>query len=228
MDVVFENRPSLPLKINILTSKNSWMNHFDKTLKAKLEKRGHIVRLVDSKTELKSADISFFLSCFEVVGQEFLKISDHNIVVHACDLPNGKGWSPASWQILEGRNQIPLTLFEAVEAVDAGMIYLQDSIKLNGLELLKEWQNILGEKIIKMCLYFTDNYPDIIKKGQEQSGDESFYPRRLPKDSELDINKSIDEQFNLFRIVDNDKYPAFFIKNGKKYVLKIYEESADK
>ena len=70
MDEVFENRPSLPLKINILTSKNSWMNHFDKTLKAKLEKRGHIVRLVDSKTELKSADISFFLSCFEVVGQE--------------------------------------------------------------------------------------------------------------------------------------------------------------
>ena len=69
---------------------------------------------------------------------------------------------------------------------------------------------------------------DVTLSGMEQSGEESFYPRRLPKDSELDINKSIDEQFNLFRIVDNDKYPAFFIKNGKKYVLKIYEESADK
>lgn len=225
MDEVFENKPALPLKINILTSKNSWMNKFDNTLKIALENRGHTVRLVESKTELSKADISFLLNCFEIVGSEFLKSSKHNIVVHACDLPLGKGWSPASWQILDGQNEIPLTLFEAVEAVDSGCIYLKDSIKLNGLELIKEWQNILGEKIIQMCLKFTDKYPDIIKTGQEQTGEESFYPRRLPKDSELDIYKTIDEQFNLLRIVDNEQYPAFFIKNGRKYLLKIYEDT---
>ena len=110
------------LKINILTSKSSWMNLFDKTLKTELENRGHTVKLISSKTELEKADISFFLSCFEIVGPEYLKKSDHNIVVHESDLPRGKGWSPASWQILEGKNVIPVMLFEAVEAFDAGSV----------------------------------------------------------------------------------------------------------
>lgn len=32
------------------------------------------------------------------------------------------------------------------------------------------------------------------------------------------------EQFNLLRIADNENYPAFFILNGQKYILKIYKE----
>ena len=32
------------------------------------------------------------------------------------------------------------------------------------------------------------------------------------------------EQFNLFRVVDNDRYPAFFELNGSKYYLMIKAE----
>ncbi len=60
--------------------------------------------------------------------------------------------------------------------------------------------------------------------GIPQNGDETFFPRRKYKDSELDINKSILEQFNLLRIVDNERYPAFFYINETKYILKIYRE----
>ena len=41
------------------------------------------------------------------------------------------------------------------------------------------------------------------------------------EDSLLDFNKTITEQFNLLRVVDNDKYPAFFENQGEKYFLKI-------
>lgn len=215
------------LKINILTAKSSWMNSFDEKLAKELKERGHTVRCVSLKTDLKQADISFFLSCFEIIGRDYLDKSDHNIVVHASDLPRGKGWSPTSWQILEGKNEIPLTLFEATEAVDAGRVYLRSGIHLDGSELIGEWQRLLGDKIVEMCLNFTDGYPDIIENGQDQKGEESFYQRRRPKDSELDIHKTIAEQFNLLRIVDNEKYPAFFFKNGKKYLLKIYEGDND-
>ena len=40
-------------------------------------------------------------------------------------------------------------------------------------------------------------------------------------DSELDINKSINSQFNLLRICDNKRYPAFFRKHGFTYKLQI-------
>ncbi|WP_252365672.1 hypothetical protein [Campylobacter jejuni] len=58
-------------------------------------------------------------------------------------------------------------------------------------------------------------------------GKESFYPKRSPKDSELDINKSLNEQFNLLRIASNEDFPAFFYKDGKKFILKIYPDSID-
>ena len=76
------------------------------------------------------------------------ELSQHNIthvfssndVVHPSKLPKGKGFSPLAWQILDGLNNIPVTLFEAVEKVDAGEIYLVDYIKLNAvlIEAVKE------------------------------------------------------------------------------------------
>lgn len=205
-------------KITILTDKTSWMNKYSLNLKELFEKRGHIVDLISSRDDIKKGDIAFLLSCFEIIPEKYLKLNKNNIVVHASRLPEGKGWSPASWQILEGKNEIPLTLFEAVNAVDAGKIYMQDEIKLEGTELIDEWQSKLGEKIIEMCFQYVENYPVL---GKEQIGESTFYPKRKPQDSRLDINKSIKEQFNLLRIVDNEKYPAYFEIAGKPFIVRI-------
>lgn len=205
--------------ITILTDKTSWMNKYNAELAKKLAELGFCVKLINSQNELQNGTIAFFLSCFEVIKNGKLKLHKNNIVVHSSKLPDGKGWSPMSWQILEGKNKIPMTLFEANEQVDAGEIYLQDEITLNGTELLEEWQDILGKKIVEMCLSYVSNYGQI--KPKKQVGKETFYAKRTPKDSELNIIKTIKEQFNLLRIVDNEKYPAFFEMNGQKYKLKI-------
>lgn len=211
------------LKITILTDKSSWMNKYNVILKDNLEKLGHQIELVSQKNDLTKSDITFFLSCFEIINQSYLNLSKHNIVVHASDLPFGKGWSPMSWQILEGKNEIPITLFEATEYVDAGNYYLKDKIFLDGSELIDEWQKKLGNKIVSMCIKYINNY--LTLEGRVQSGIETFYKKRKPADSELNINQTIKEQFNLLRIVDNNKYPAFFKLNGVKYKILIYKEN---
>jgi methionyl-tRNA formyltransferase len=207
------------LKITILTDKNSWMVHYSTRLAADLRKNGHSVSIVHDKKEMVGGDIVFLLSCFQLIQKEYLALYTHNIVVHASDLPNGKGWSPMTWQILDGKNVIPLTLFEAVEQMDAGNFYLKDEITLHGSELIDELRDKLGKKIAEMCLLFVGCAEYM--KGKEQEGKSTFYRRRTPADSELDINRTINEQFNLLRVADNDRYPAFFIKNGVKYILSI-------
>lgn len=209
------------MKIQILTDKSSWMNKYNHSLYNTLTSIGHEVTLINSKNKIKQGDILFLLSCFEIIGSEYLKLNKNNIVVHASDLPKGKGWSPTTWQILEGKNEIPLTLFEAVKEMDAGDWYIKDTLKLDGTELIDEWQGKLGKKIVEMCIDFVNNYENA--EPHKQAGEKSMYPRRTPKDSELDINKTIKEQFNLLRIVDNENYPAFFKINGKKYKIKINE-----
>ena len=205
--------------ITILTDKTSWFNKYNLILANKLRDQKHEVKLIHSKNELEQGDIAFFLSCFEIIEKKLLALHKNNIVVHASDLPKGKGWSPFTWQILEGKNTIPLTLFEANEKCDAGYIYLQDTIELEGTELIREWQKKLASKTIALCENYVKQYNKI--KGKKQTGMETFYRKRKPDDSKLDVDKTIKEQFSLLRTVDNENYPAFFEIAGEKYILKI-------
>ena len=123
------------------------------------------------------------------------------------------------WQILEGSQEIVFTLFEADSGVDDGAWYFKDRLHLDGFELHDELRHKQAEATLDICKKFLISYPDV--KAREQSGRESFYPKRSPKDGELDINRSIKEQFNLLRICSNEEYPAWFEIEGRRYVLKI-------
>ena len=134
-------------------------------------------------------------------------------------MPKGRGWSPWVWEIINGSNYLTLSLFEVSKDVDSGEIYFKDSIILKGHELVNEIRNILGNKIVGMCC----NY--MMHKGklnpQKQTGKPTFYKKRCPPDSKLDINKPLIENFNLLRVVDNDLYPAFFEYKNHRYYLTI-------
>lgn len=199
----------------------SWYYPFALQLKDKLLGK-HEVHLVHQVSDVSEGDVACFLSCEKIIKQEIRDRNKCNIVVHSSALPEGKGWSPLTWQILEGRNAITNTLFEAVDQVDAGRIFLQNEIIFKGHELLDELHKKQGESINDLILKFTDKYPHIV--GKDQVGQESFYRKRSHLDSELDPDKTLAEQFNLLRIVDNEKYPAFFKHNGHKYILKIEED----
>jgi len=206
-------------KILILTSPNQWFIPYAKQLQTKLEGSD---LLYDHNNITGTYDIVYILSYHKMIPMEKLKGNRHNIVIHASALPQGKGWAPMFWQVLEGKNAIPFTMFEASRGVDDGDIYMQETLYFTGCEL----NDVLREKqanfIIDMCIKFINNYENY-KSSQEQNGEESFYSKRSAKDSKLDINKTIKEQFNLLRIVDNDDYPAFFEIDGYKYIIKIEE-----
>ena len=106
-----------------------------------------------------------------------------------------------------------------------GKIYLQFSVPLRGNELCDELRQIQGENTVKICYDFFMNKEKI--KTFEQIGEPSYFSRRTPKDSELDVNKPISELFNLLRVVDNERYPAFFKFRGRKFKLRITDIGAD-
>tara|TARA_B100001093_G_scaffold520184_1_gene613420 strand:+ start:8218 stop:8853 length:636 start_codon:yes stop_codon:yes gene_type:complete len=210
------------MKVQILIDNiNSFYIPYAYKLKEKLKENVDSVSIIHDHSDVVEGDILCLIGCEKLF--KYLHLNKSNIVVHESWLPKGKGWSPLSWQVIEGKSEIPVTLFEADNDIDAGKIYLQECIKLFGHELnneLKHKQGLLTNSLIEKYVL---SYPNI--KGKEQQGKSSFYKRRTPKDSELNINKSIDEQFNLLRIVDNQNYPAYFIKNNVKYILKIEKDN---
>jgi len=206
------------MKISILTSRNQWFEKYVSKLSEELK-----CALFFEHENIENFDVVFILSYHKIIPNNILLKNKHNIVIHASPLPKGKGWAPLFWQILEGKNKIVFTMFEASNGVDNGNIYMQKVLKLTGYELHDEIREKQAKLTINMCKEFIDNY-DKYKNPIPQSGKESFYTKRTSQDSELDIDKTIKEQFNLLRIVDNENYPAFFYMDGKKYVLTIKED----
>jgi hypothetical protein len=209
-EVSAELPPSTPqFSIVFISDEGSWFNSYLKTLKLELLNSGHKIMHVHNESELKSADLCFYLSFSKIATKKSLEKFKHNLVVHSSNLPKGRGWSPLTWQILEGKKMITTSLFEADEDVDRGKIYLQKDLEFSGFELLDELRMMQGDLIIGMCSEFISTYPDVLLRAQVQEGEGSYYERRRPGDSELNPDMSIREQLDLIRVADNINYPAY-------------------
>lgn len=205
--------------IHVVTDPPKWFSPFAKKLVSLLCDAGFDARYIDRQRDVRRGGISFFLSCTGITPPEILAESEWNVVVHASPLPLGRGFSPLVWQILEGKDDIPLTMITMSDEPDEGDIVMERWIHFEGHELNAEMRKVMGEAIVEMCFDFAlSKTPPEPKK---QEGDTSWYRRRGPADSELDPAKSLKEQFNLLRTVDNEHYPAYFYHLGKRYNLAI-------
>jgi methionyl-tRNA formyltransferase len=203
----------------LIDNPDSWIIPYAKDLQNALSKRKHTVSIIHDHKDVTKGDVLCLLACEKKFS--FLELNNYNLVVHESDLPKGRGWSPLTWQIIQGINQIPITLFEATNDIDAGDIYLQKFIELNGDELLPEIKHKQGLLTNELIIEFIENIEQIIPI--KQTGEATYYPRRNTKDSKLDEKKTIEQQFNLLRVCDNERYPAFFEMFNQKYVIKIYK-----
>ena len=157
----------------VVDNSNSWIIPYAKRLEDRLS-RNHNVRFYGDHEKISRGDVAFYLGCMRITPKNILDRNKHNLVVHESNLPEGKGISPLTWQVLEGKNRIPIVLFEAVEELDAGPIYLKDELVFEGHELIDEMREQQGNKTIELCSKFIDKYPDIIHMAKNQNGQESF------------------------------------------------------
>jgi len=208
-------------KITILVDDpGSWIQPYALEIIARIE--GYSCVLVHKVDDIAEGDILLLLGCTQIIPSEVLKRNKLNLVIHESAVPQGKGWSPLSWQVLEGAKQIPITLLEATEKVDSGKIFAQDIIKLDGSELYEELKAKQGHATQNIFLRFLEKWPEI--QGQVQVGSTTYYRKRTHEDDELDTSKSLEELFDHIRICDPEKFPAWFTLRGQRYTLKIEKD----
>ncbi len=208
-----------PRRIAIVIDNEEWMLPWCKQLVDEINSTGDNAELCRDIDQLTEKDVSFFLSCHTIVSESQLALSRKNLLVHASDLPRGRGMSPLTWQILEGLDNIPVCLLEAGARVDSGAVIYRESLSFEGHELIDEMRERLGRLSLDLCLRYLSEAD--IPEGNEQQGDASYYARRNAQDSELETSSSLAEQFDLLRVVDNQAYPAWFEYRGHRYRLRI-------
>lgn len=206
------------IKVTILCS--SQRHPIFSFLQQWMEKRSniHTVELLTDINKISGGDFLFLISFDKLVRSEIRSRYKHTLVIHASDLPSGKGWSPHIWQILDGKNKITVTLFEAADELDAGDIWKKHHLILEGHELFDEINAKLFAIELELMDFALENF-NKIKPIQQKISDDISYPKRTPEDSKLDPDKSIAEQFELMRVADTERFPCFFHFRGHRYKL---------
>ena len=186
--------------------------------------QGHQVSLCRQINELPSCgEILFLIACSAIIPTAVRSRFQKTLVVHASDLPMGRGWSPYVWRLLEGHNEVVVSLLDAEDPVDSGDIWLKTNFLLAGHELHDEIHHKLNAATIKLMNFAISNLSLVSPQPQNENGG-SYYRRRTPEDSRIDPEKSIASQFNLLRVCDPDRYPAFFDYLEHRYYITIRKD----
>jgi methionyl-tRNA formyltransferase len=180
----------------------------------------HTISLVESLREVTSGDILFLISCNQIVKQDVRRRFQKVLVIHASDVPYGRGFAPLNWQILEGRSEVVVTLMEAADKVDSGDVWQKRTLHFNGSELFNELFDCLFAAELALMDFAVDNFRSINPQPQP-SIEGSYYPKRGPEDSRVQPTQTIAEIFDLVRVSDPARYPVFFDHRGCRYTVQL-------
>ena len=188
--------------------------------------KSHTMKILTDRTKIEKGDILFLISYDKIITSEIRKKFKKTLVIHASNLPLGRGWSPHIWQILDGKNKITVSLFEADDKIDNGNICKKLSFNLEGHELYDEINSKLFQIELDLMEFAIRNFAKLPSKPQKKSKSKLF-PKRFPIDSKLDPKKTISKQFNLMRVADEDRFPCFFNYKGHQYKLILKKFNSD-
>jgi methionyl-tRNA formyltransferase len=180
----------------------------------------HDIQIIDDIAKIKSGDFLILVSCHQFIGAEIRRNFKYTLLLHASDLPKGRGWSPHVWDIINGSSKLTLSLLEVTDPIDTGDIWKKAIIPIQGHELYDEIDHLLFSHEINLINFAIENFRNI-KPTRQSENHVTHYKRRNIQDSEIDISKSISSQWNLIRVCDINRYPPFINSDGSKFILKV-------
>ena len=179
----------------------------------------HNINLARTKKDLGGGDVLFMISCAEIISSLDRAAYCVSLVLHASDLPYGRGWSPHIWELIKGAENITLSLLEAEDAVDSGRIWHKITLPIPKHALWDEINEQLFSAEIHLIDHAVKEFDTVIPVEQNQNIEPTYHPRRKPDDSKIDPELSIATQFDLIRVSDKNRFPSYFYLYGHKYKL---------
>jgi len=130
------------------------------------------------------------------------------VVFHMTDLPFGRGGSPLQNLIVRGIYVTKISAFQCVDEMDAGPIYLKRPLSLHGSaeEIFIRTSGTIADMIVEILASLPAPTP--------QAGSPTLFDRRTPEDGDLASARSLEQAFDMIRMLDAEGYPNAFLKVG--------------
>lgn len=137
--------------------------------------------------------------------------------IHGSKLPKYRGRAPHIWAIINGENEIGITLHRIDEGCDTGEILIQRIIPLTTV--------ITGGEVLEI---FSKQYPEIIREAcriiaqgkivlkEQDHTQATYFEKRTPDDGEIDWRWDRKRIYNWVRALTAPYPGAFTFYEGKK------------
>lgn len=197
------------------------VGEWNKQLFEKLSKRlpGHWV-FVSTPEELKEKLSSgfkpryiFFPHWRWIVPVEVL--NDYECVCfHMTDVPYGRGGSPLQNLIVRGHKDTVLTALRMEKGLDTGPVYLKKPLGLEGraVDIYIRAAEMSWQMIAEMV--------SLEPAPMLQQGSPTMFKRRMPEQSEITQDLTLEQVYDYIRMLDAPNYPKAFL-NTEKYHLEF-------
>ena len=132
-------------------------------------------------------------------------------------LPYGKGRSPFNHSIIEGKKNIFNHFFKYLEGIDNGPFYSTIKFEINDFDTINSINIkslLIAKKEIKRIIkdYKSGN---IVITDQNNNIKETYYPKRTPKDGQINLFQSTSDIYNFIRAISKP-FPGAFLHTKLK------------
>lgn len=171
------------------------------------------INSVETRREIEdlNPDLCICPGWSQIINQSVLDIPKKGFIgFHSGKLPAERGGAPVNWSIIDGAEEIWITLFFYDTGVDSGDIISQKPVKV---ERRDDVSTIFEKLSITACNMLSENRENL-KKGREigRSQDISqatYRPRRKPEDGIIDWSQDSEEIYDWVR-AQTKPYPGAY------------------
>ncbi len=143
--------------------------------------------------------------------------------VHGGLVPEYRGSNPIQWAIIQGESEAGVTMHYMDGGFDTGDVIACRRVPLMFTDTWKEvsdrvagaTESLIAEQLPLILQGRASRYP-------QQATTSRHNPRRKPEDGRIDWSRSVRDVYNLIRALVSPIPGAFYVADGKTYVLDRY------
>jgi methionyl-tRNA formyltransferase len=153
-----------------------------------------------------------------------LPATNNVVVFHSSDLPRGRGWAPIYHALANGFQYHVITAILAGPEVDAGDVIAKARFRIQACHTSDSLRALDEEVCVMIAAAILNHFGNQPIRAMPQHGQASYYARRSPSDSGMDINQPLVDLIPHIRGCGSS-YPAYVDWQGCRYRITLTPES---
>lgn len=177
----------------------------------------------------KKPDLGIVAGFSHILPNDILKIPRYGFWnLHAGSVPKYRGGSPLNWQLINGEDQIGLSILKMTPGIDDGSVLSSTKFKISNVDTILDLHFRANQLFPIMLLPLLSNVPKSLLNAKDQSrSGAKYWHQRNERDGQIDwINSNSQQVYNFVRALSKPYPGAFGVINGRREV-RIWQVMVD-